>query len=455
MKEVDYKISILELSHLKTQKYLLNQDHCTTIERILIIEDSPLLLQSIAKMIEHELHIECHTASSEQEATLLLKQNDYDLVIIDIYLPDSSGNFIGYLVRKKHRIIIITASNDDIKREKLVSLPIIDYLLKTDEKSILNYLASSIRRIQKNALSPVMICDDSQLSRLQVKKLIIGQNLPYIETKDGQEAYESLLVDKIHVSLLITDVMMPRMDGINLIRNIRHTYSSNELPILALSSSDKPTLVAQLLKTGANDYISKPINNEEFLTRLNISLDQSRLFAQNKQLIEDLKLMSETDFLTKLYNRNYFYRAISLIQTQAKRHKQYYGVIILDIDYFKKVNDTYGHETGDTTLVTIAKILLKTARESDILCRWGGEEFLILVPNTNKNELFEFAQRIRLNIQNTSIETSTDSLTIQITASMGISIANEQNVDNADNVIFNADQKLYQAKKQGRNCVVI
>ncbi|MBC8238307.1 MAG: diguanylate cyclase [Helicobacteraceae bacterium] len=436
---------------LNEKKYTIKNGHCSSIEKVLVIEDSSMLLESIKNSIHAELQMECDIASNEQEAMELLKRNSYDLVIADIYLPDSSGNFIGYLVRKKHRIIIITASDNEEKRTKIASLPIVDYLYKTDERTILNYLMNSIRRLQKNEKSTVMICDDSQLSRLQVRQLIVQQNLPYIEVKDGQEAYDYVIKDKLKINLLMTDVNMPKMDGVNLIRHIRHHHTNNELPVLAFSSAGKASMVAQLLKTGANDYISKPINNEEFLTRLNISLDQSRLHAENQQLIQNLKMMSETDFLTKLYNRSYFYRAIKLIQTQSKRHKQAYGVLMLDIDHFKIINDTHGHEAGDMALISLSKTLLETARESDIICRWGGEEFLILIPNTNADELSGFAQRIRTTIESSPIKHENS---FNLTVSIGISISTDNNVDDVDNVIFNADNKLYKAKNSGRNCVV-
>ena len=437
---------------ISDKKYSINNSHCSSIEKVLVIEDSLILLHSIKQSIHTEFNIECDIASNEQEAMHLLQTNSYDLVIADIYLPDSSGNFIGYLVRKKHRIIIITASQNEERRTKIASLPIVDYLYKTDEKSILNYLINSIRRLQKNEKSTIMICDDSQLFRLQVKKLIIQQNLAYVEVKNGQEAYDSIIKDKLKIDLLITDVNMPKMNGLDLIRHLRHHHTCNELPVLAFSSSEITSMVPELLKTGANDYISKPINNEEFLTRLNISLDQSRLYSENQQLIQDLKLMSETDFLTKLYNRSYFYRIIKLIQTQTKRHKQNYGVLMLDIDHFKVINDTYGHEAGDIALITLSKTLLNIARESDIICRWGGEEFLILVPNTNIEELYGFGERIRRTAESMPIEYTND---FSITVSIGISISTLNNVDDVDVIIFNADNKLYKAKKSGRNCVIV
>ena len=435
-------------------EFVVNKAHCTPIEKILIIEDSTLLLNTLKNVLDREFDIECDIAVNEKEATNLLENNPYDLVIIDIHLPDSSGNFIGYLIRKKHRILVITASEDETKRTKIASLPIVDYLYKTDEKSILSYLKNSIRRLQKNMHLPIMICDDSNLSRLQLTQLVSQQNLPYINVKDGQEAYDCIIQHGMKIALLITDVVMPKMDGFNLIRHIRHKYTSNELPILALSGSEKSFLVAQLLKIGANDYVHKPINNEEFLTRLNISLDQSRLYLENQELIHTLQTMSETDFLTKLYNRNYFYKRIKSIQALAKRNDYKYGIIMLDIDYFKRVNDTYGHEIGDITLVSISQTLLQSAREYDVVCRWGGEEFLIIVQNTTADELYTFAQRIKQAVKSNPIVVPDTITEFNITVSIGISFSTSKNIENVDKIIHNADQNLYKAKENGRDCIV-
>ncbi len=287
-----------------------------------------------------------------------------------------------------------------------------------------------------------------------IKQEVVSQNLAYVELEDGQQAYECIINKGLKIDLLITDIVMPNMDGINLIRHIRHRYNASELPILAVSGSNKHSLVAQLLKTAANDYVDKPIKNEEFLTRMNILLDHSRLFKQNKELIKELRTAATTDFLTKLYNRNYFYSTIKVIQAQAKRHNQPYGIVMGDIDFFKKVNDSYGHEVGDIALKSVATIIKESARESDIACRWGGEEFLILVPNTNIEELVNFSQRIRKIIERTPVIVGDSDLVFNVAVSFGVALSNKENCENVEEIIDEADKKLYKAKESGRNCVV-
>ena len=222
------------------------------------------------------------------------------------------------------------------------------------------------------------------------------------------------------------------MNGIELIRQSRLLFSNGELPILALSESTKTSLVAELLKTGANDYISKPLNNEEFLTRLNLLLDNSRLYKYNIELIYKLQKLSTTDYLTSLFNRNYFHSVIKYIQSKAKREQSNYGIIMIDIDFFKKINDNYGHDTGDITLKTIANILTNTSRDSDIICRWGGEEFLILVPNSSIEELVILSERIRKKTQNIFLITNDNTTEFQITLSAGVSLSEDSNCMNVD-----------------------
>lgn len=435
---------------VECRKVALQSKHCVPIKKILIIEDSLSLLNHIEKSLSKALSLEFDTATTEKEAVQLLEKNSYDLVILDIHLPDSSGNFIGALIRKKNRIIIVTGADNEENREKLVSLPIVDYVYKTDEKTLVNYLINAIRRLIENETTVVAICDDSKLSRLQITEVLKNQNLRYLELEDGQQAYDCIINQGLKVDLIITDVNMPRMNGIDFIRHTRHVYTTNELPILALSASDKPSIVAQLLKIGANDYISKPIRNEEFLTRLNISLDQSRLYNENQSLIKKLTMAATTDFLTNLYNRNFFYSSVKHIQAQAKREGYQYGIVMIDIDHFKAVNDNYGHEAGDIALKRVASVIKNSARESDITCRWGGEEFIILVPKSNLTELVQFAERLRKRIEASAIVIETGILEFSITASFGITIGDD---DNIENVIAKADKHLYLVKESGRNAV--
>lgn len=429
---------------------IVQSKHCTSIQRILIIEDSVALQQYIVDKLSHALDLKCDVATTETEAMRLLDTNSYDLIIVDIYLPDSSGNFIGALIRKKNKIFIITASEDELQRSKLVSLPIVDYLYKTDEKTTINYLIKSIRRLQENEQTVIAICDDSRLVRLKMIDVLIQQNFSYVEFENGQNAHECILNKGFKVDLLITDVDMPKMSGSDLVRYIRHRYDKNELPILSLSASQKGSIISQMLKLGANDYVSKPFSNEEFITRLNSSLDQSRLYNENQKLIKKLEKMGTTDFLTQLYNRNYFYSVVSHMQAQAKRDNHMMGIIMIDIDHFKHVNDNYGHESGDKALKHVSELIHQSARESDVACRWGGEEFLVLVPKSSLTALVDFAERLRKLIEKSPVVIEKTILEFSLTASFGVAIGKDESLET---IIAQADRCLYNVKESGRNAV--
>ncbi|MEA1983401.1 MAG: diguanylate cyclase [Campylobacterota bacterium] len=441
--------SVIDCNSVKVKN-----SHCKKIDSILIIEDSQLLQKKIKDEITAKLKIVCDVASTEKEAKELLEKNSYDLLIVDLYLPDGNPDFIYYLIRKKFSILVMTASTNEEQRAKLVSLPIVDYLYKTDEKSITNYLVNKIERLNINRDLLVIICDDSALARHQVVDLLKTQNLPYIEVENGMEAYSCTLDSPQEISLLITDINMPLMNGIELITKIRNTYTLVELPILAYSSADKTSTIAQLIKTGANDFISKPINREEVLTRIDNTLKLSCLFKKNQDLISKLNTVATTDFLTNLYNRNHFYQIIEHIQAKSKRDSRYYGIIMMDIDFFKQINDNYGHKFGDTVLKSVAQIIKESSRDADMVHRWGGEEFIVLVPDTSIEELARFAQRIRKNVEKEKMTSDNSIVSINITISCGVAIANDTNIDNVENVINLADERLYKAKESGRNQVV-
>lgn len=430
------------------QQTLAINEHCIDIKNILIVEDQEFLLLHIQQKLSETFSINCDIAATENEAKTLLEQKNYDLVILDIYLPDSTGNFVGCLIRKNSRIILITGRDTEENRSKLVNLPIVDYIYKTDERTLINYLVESINRLQINCKTTIAICDDSKVSRLKTIDILKKQNLAYIELSDGKMAHQCIIEQGIKADLLITDVHMPIMNGEDLVRLLRLEFSKNELPILAFSSSEKSSTVSQLLKLGANDFISKPINNEEFLIRLNSTLDQHRLHKDNLKLIEELKKASTTDHLTQLYNRSFFYDSFKHVFAQAKRENRTYGIMMIDIDHFKRVNDTYGHDAGDITLKTVADLIKNNQRDSDIVCRWGGEEFIILIQKTTLTQIVQFAERLRTTIANTPIVIEPKLLEFSITSSFGVAIGMDENVDNTINL---ADSFLYKAKKAGRN----
>lgn len=426
--------------------------HCKVIKHILIIEDSPVLLNHLKESIDTHLSFNCDIALTETIARDMIRRKRYDLIIIDINLPDSTGNFIGELSREGYRVIVMTGRDNDEDRTNLLELPIVDYIIKSDAKTLDNYLIKTIQRLNENRHTIIGVCDDSKLARAKMCSLIKIQNLAYIEFEDGQQVINALNGENLSIDLLLTDYEMPRLDGLELIRRVRHCFTDDKLPIITLTGSDKPHLLAQFLKAGANDYLSKTFTNEEFLTRLHLNLDRLYMHRKYTKVIEELEHISIRDFLTKLYNRHFFFSHINHITADAIRKHTPYAIIMIDIDFFKKVNDTYGHHAGDVAIQHLANILKDTARASDYCFRWGGEEFLVLIPTSTHDESYQFAERLRKAVENSSVFVEDENLTFNITISLGVAFGLDKD---PNSVISKADSMLYEAKQSGRNCVKI
>lgn len=430
----------------------VEKNHCRAFRNILIIERSATLCNHLKIEIDKYFSFQCDISRTRKEAIDLIGQKNYDLIISDIFLSDSDGDIIEELINNGHRVIVMSGDESEEKRSEIIKLPIIDYLLKYDAKSLVRYLIKTIERLNKNRNAVIGICDDSRFARALLAQLIVSQNLGYIEFENGQEVVDCMSENKHHVDILLLDYEMPRLDGLETVRRIRHKYANDELPVIAISASDKPSLLVQFLKSGASDYLHKPFGNEEFLTRLNLTLDHLYTNRENVRLVEELKKTASHDFLTQLYNRTYFFSHINHITSNALDHDTPYGILMIDIDYFKKVNDTYGHNAGDKAIQHIASLLKFEAHTSDYCFRWGGEEFLILIPATTTEELLEFGERLRNSVEKSNVYDEEDNLIFQITISIGGSIGLEHD---AMRLIMQADEMLYEAKASGRNCVRI
>lgn len=433
---------------METEKFSIINSHCKIIQNILIVANSIHLNDELTKSIDSFFSFSCDVATSGVDANAMIALKNYDLVVVDTQSSPQSEVLITEFIKQDLRVIAILNNEDEKYQETILTLSIVDYVVKNDTKTLIDFFINTIQRLNYNTTTVIGICDDSRFSRKMIARLVKLQNLPYIEFQDGQEAYRYAIEQKNPLDVLLTDYEMPQMNGVDLIRKLRQELLANELPIIALSASDKPRITAQLLKAGASDYIQKPFGNEEFFIRLTLTLNQLYASRQNTLLLEKLEKAATCDYLTQLYNRNYFFSQIHHIVAEAIRNNQSYVILMLDIDHFKRVNDTYGHHIGDVAIVHVANTLKKIARTSDYCMRWGGEEFLLLMPNTAREELHAVAQRLRLAIEQSTIHD--ERLSFNITISIGGAVGIDEE---PQSLIAQADALLYEAKNSGRNCV--
>ncbi|BAJ01621.1 diguanylate cyclase [Shewanella violacea] len=410
--------------------------------RILVVEDSKVVSRILQHLIAQELDCEVDFAVDLASAKLLLEQKEYFLAITDLNLPDAQeGEIVRLVLSKQTPCIVLTGSLDSEQRKRLLQLGIVDYILKENRFSY-EYVVRLVHRLQRNKNVKVLVADDSMVSRKFVRSLLEQHLYQVIEADDGNSAWD-ILQNQPDVQLLITDYNMPGLDGFGLILKVREKFSREELAIIGLSSDSDESLSARFIKNGANDFLQKPFVHEEFHCRVLNTLD-------SLDMLRKLWDQANLDYLTGVYNRRYFF---GLFEEQIKQIKQKQGtltVALLDIDFFKRVNDTHGHDVGDEVLVEFSARLKHFFGQHFTVSRFGGEEFTVAFKGLNEEKVFALMDKFRSQLEMKPIATSKGDMFI--TVSTGIAGLAD---DSLDELIQRADKALYDAKESGRNLVCI
>ncbi|MBP6809007.1 MAG: diguanylate cyclase, partial [Chromatiaceae bacterium] len=324
---------------------------------------------------------------------------------------------------------------------RMLAKNVVDYLVKASVHEI-EHAAHLVRRIRRNREVQVLVVDDSRAYRQYIGELLSLQHLRVLYAENGREAL-AVMDREPGISLVVTDYNMPELDGLGLITALRQRRGRDDLAIIGVSDTNQPSLPARLLKTGANDFITKPFLVEEFYCRV----------TQNLDLVEQIRAIRESavrDYLTGLYNRRHLFEAGEALYSQARRARTSLAAVMLDIDHFKRVNDTYGHLAGDRVLKEIAGVLAKGLRRADLIGRYGGEEFCILLPGIERDALLAKLESLRDRVARTPIAHGAEQLSVTI--SLG---ANLEPAETLQALIDRADAALYQAKEGGRNRAVM
>ncbi len=412
------------------------------MKRILIVEDNKTLAKLIAKKLQAALDFEVDIAYSLLEAKLFISKYKYFVTLLDINLPDApDGEVVDYVLSKGQHAIVLSANIDKEFRKKMLKKNIIDYVNKGGVDNI-NYIIQTIKRLIKNQEHKVLVVDDSMIFRKQMSGFLKNLFYDVYAVAHGEEAI-GMLSTHPDISLMITDYNMPVMNGLELVHEVRKTRGKNELCIIAISSNNDEEINALFLKQGANDYINKPFSKEEFSCRVNNSVEA----LENIQTVTN---HANRDYLTGLYNRRFFFENMNnYIEDDALVEN--FAVAMIDIDHFKKVNDTYGHETGDRVIVYLAEMLSSGTNHRDIVSRFGGEEFCLVLKNINRFSAHEILDRIRRDVESTYV-LSDKKEHIKFTISIGVCLYGDENLEET---IAQADMMLYNAKNSGRNQVCI
>jgi len=303
---------------------------------------------------------------------------------------------------------------------------------------------------------PILIAEDNLVSRKFLEKILVKAGHELVFTENGLKALEYF--DEKFFPIVLTDWIMPEMDGLELCRAIRKRNTKGYVFIILLTSNDSKDEIVTGLEAGADDYLTKPVHPSELVVRLNTARRILDLERSMKKANEEIRTLSNKDFLTGCFNRSFLNERLPQEIERSERYKRPLSLIMCDIDYFKKVNDTYGHLTGDFVLKKFTEKISESIRSGvDWIARYGGEEFLIVLPETDLKSCCALAERLRMVISKTVINRGKQD--ICITASFGVSCFNPVDLVICDNsvssdiLISQADQCLYRAKNEGRNRV--
>ena len=290
-------------------------------------------------------------------------------------------------------------------------------------------------------MARILIVDDVPANLQILNVHLTDEKYEVIESHSGQQALAYLAENPNTVDLILLDVIMPVMSGLDVLAKLKRDPLTEHIPVILVTANGDDKNVAEGLDMGAFDYIIKPYSLVVLLARVRAAL-------REKERQDLLEKWATTDPLTELMNRRHFFELAERELEQTRRSSRPLSFIMLDIDHFKEVNDNYGHLIGDLALIKLAKLLKQQLRKVDFCGRYGGEEFILCLPDTPASGALEVAERIRNEVSQISIEAAKDH---PLTFTISLGIAENKNDKNVEDILKRADSALYNAKESGRN----
>lgn len=425
--------------------------------------------ESAAMIIKEELEEACFdvlTYSDGIEALSFLQdmQKRPDLIILNTDLPKMSGFALCEKIRQeeskglfgnsmRHTPVVFISANDTFENRSrsfhLGSLEFISLPLARGE--VAKTVSRMLQPESTFAGMTVLVVDDNKGLRRMVASCLQRIGLLTKEAENGRQAYEFVLDNPNLVDLAIVDFDMPVMRGDEFIHLIRQLPEGVHMPLLTLSSSSGSNIVLHMFRAGATDYLIKPFPSQELLARVKVHLQLRRHL---KSLEDTNRLLYEkavSDKLTGLFNKNYFQEIFEELFSKSLRTKTDISCLLFDLDHFKKINDTCGHDFGDYVLKTIGALVKNKIRCDDIAARFGGEEFVIILPSTSLDNAMVVAEKIRSLIEKHHFDYYGRQWSVTISIGVASFINNRPRT--ALDLLQKSDQALYLAKKSGRNLV--
>jgi len=448
--------------------------------RILIVDDVAPNLKLLKARLTAE-YFDVVTATNGFEALAICSRNDCDIVLLDVMMPGLDGIEVCRRLKQDPAtlhipVVMVTALDQPADRLRGLEAGADDFLTKPLDEMALIARVRSLSRLKialeelrsrvltlesfgmetslSKAMSDegkggrIMLVDDRESSIEKVQVALRGLHTVEVE-KDPQAAlFRGVEGD---YDLFIVSLGLKDYDGLRLCSQLRSLERSRHLPLLCIAETEDRARVLRGLDLGVNDYLMRPIDRNELIARVRTQIRRKRYADSLRDNVQASMEMTVVDPLTGLHNRRYLELHLATLVTQAAEKRQPLSLMILDIDHFKMVNDTFGHDAGDQVLKGFAGRIRKVVRGVDLFCRLGGEEFVVVMPNTNIEIALKIAERIRTAVEKDVFAITTQGISIPITVSIGLAESG-YGID-ADALLRRADKALYKSKDGGRNMV--
>jgi two-component system, cell cycle response regulator len=450
--------------------------------RVLVVDDVPANVKLLEARLSAE-YFDVVTAMCGHEALAICEKAECDIVLLDVMMPDMDGFEVCRRIkanRSTHHIpvVMVTALDSPSDRVKGLEAGADDFLTKpvsdvaliarvrslsrlkmmTDELRMraLTSREIGIRDPEKEAMADaglagrVLIVDDRSSSAERMALLLGREQIVEIELNPEEALFHTT---EGNFDLVVVSLALQKHDGLRLCSQLRSLERTRNIPILAICDSEDSARMIRGLEIGVNDYLMRPIDKNELHARVRTQIRKKRYAERLRDNVQQSIEMAITDGLTGLYNRRYMESHLGSLVEQAASRGKPLTALVLDIDYFKSVNDTHGHDAGDDVLREFATRIKKSIRGIDLACRLGGEEFVIIMPETDMAVATIVAERLRRRVASEPFAIAHGSKTIEVTISIGLATLDTAD-DNAATILKRADQALYRAKRDGRNRVV-
>ncbi|WP_398479079.1 PleD family two-component system response regulator [Tardiphaga sp.] len=450
--------------------------------RILVVDDIPANVKLLEARLSAE-YFDVITASNGAQALEICARSECDLILLDVMMPDMDGFEVCRRLKanpKTHFIpvVMVTALDSPSDRVRGLEAGADDFLTKpvadavlvarvrsltrlkmmTDELRMraLTSLEIGIQAPERSAVADegvggrILLVDDRPSSYERLAPLLAAEHTVDVEPNPTEALFHAA---EGNYDLLIVSLSLENFDGLRLCSQARSLERTRQIPILAIADIDNNARLLRGLEIGVNDYLTRPVDKNELLARARTQVRRRRYTDHLRDNVQHSIEAAITDGLTGLHNRRYMESHLQTLAEQAATRSKPLALMILDIDYFKSINDNHGHDCGDDVLREFAVRIRKSIRGIDLACRYGGEEFVIVMPETDMHVAGMVAERLRRSIAGEPFSIDRGNKRIEVTISIGLATLEKKGEPIAD-VLKRADVALYRAKHDGRNRVV-